>query len=340
MPLEKHDFNFNVLNKNRKLTANAQKYLIENIRAQVYDPACRERLTMRELLGYFGHGLRQLAGQMQLPETGLIKTPSGHIKVENEPSNVTVALECEKNGDFKHSQEILTTIPGTKVSAMMESKVGGFSWAFTPAAARIGITGVGRFHGMDYVKDPGFSDNRGYVFESAEDVNLEMVLESVSARLNVSEEEAGKIIQAWSDTAHLNAMELQHRIDEAAVFEAAQMETIEVHEATISTITEELEELKRKHEARKKLIFESAERSVIAIPAENIEAMIRMETKEDVEKALGFFESAATVNLANFPLLGNSFPDVDIPAHNRANHDKPAEYGDTGIVFDEPLTFK
>lgn len=338
--VERHELKFNVLEKCRKFTANAQRYLIDNVRDQVYESPCRERLNNRELYGFCGHGVRMLSGKLKVDETGLVKTPQGFIRVENEPSNVTVALECSKDGEFSHTQEILpATTPGKKVSSFIKSKIGGFSWAFERTPAQMGVTGVGRFYGMDYVFDPGFNTNRPFVLESASEDDLAMVYESVAADMGITENEAEILITDWSKTVMLKALELQTQMEEAAIFEAAQQDQITSQAEKIQELEESLQKLSLEKEARRQMILENAEALPIAIPAENIDAFIRMESKGDFDATMAFFQKASQVDLAKLPLQGNTFDKVMIPSNVHRTPDGDDEYGSRPIRFDDGFDF-
>lgn len=164
------DYEYNLLDEGRKYSGNHRKYLIENAREICYSPATRERIKLREALGYYGHGRRQIAGKMEIGETECVVMPDGSkVVVDNVPSNVTLAFDIDKDGRVTHKQEILDTSTGQIVSNLQKNKVGGFSWA---CPGRDGgtqsATIMTGFSGFDYVLRPGFAKNRGYVLESAE----------------------------------------------------------------------------------------------------------------------------------------------------------------------------
>lgn len=164
------EYEYNLLDEGRKYSGNHRKYLIENAREICYSPVTRERIKLREALGYYGHGRRQIAGKMDIGETECVVMPDGSkVIVDNVPSNVTIAFDIDKDGRVTHKQEILDTSTGMIVNNLQKNKIGGFSWA---CPGRDGgtqsATIMTGFSGFDYVLRPGFAKNRGYVLESAE----------------------------------------------------------------------------------------------------------------------------------------------------------------------------
>ena len=74
----------------------------------------------------------------------------------------------------------MNTETGQIVRNLHESKVGGFSWACPGIdGGTKNVTHLAGFAGFDYVLNPNFAHNRGYVLESVG--NEQMILESISA---------------------------------------------------------------------------------------------------------------------------------------------------------------
>ena len=126
MPNDKIECSFSLLDSGRKYSGQHRKYLIENAREICYLPAVRERIKMREALGYYGHGRRVLCGRMDIQEVDVVTLPDGsQAMVSNVPSNVTVQFDISKDGLVSHTQEILNTETGKIVAALHASRVGG-----------------------------------------------------------------------------------------------------------------------------------------------------------------------------------------------------------------------
>ena len=121
---------YSLFDEGRKYSGNHRKYLLENAKEICYSPATRERIRLREALGYYGHGRRMLSGRMDIGETELAVMPDGtKAIIDNVPSNTTVAFDVADDGTITHVQEILPTDTGAIVSKLNAGKIGGFSWA-------------------------------------------------------------------------------------------------------------------------------------------------------------------------------------------------------------------
>ena len=130
MPAQRLNCSFSLLDGGRQYTGNHRKYIIENAREICNSPATKEKIRLREALGFYGHGRRILAGKMNIGEVEAVTLPDGgKAIVSNIPSNVTVAFDVSPEGVVSHSQEVLDTETGKIVSTLHASRVGGFSWA-------------------------------------------------------------------------------------------------------------------------------------------------------------------------------------------------------------------
>lgn len=210
--LSTYEYEYNLLDEGRKYSGNHRKYLIENAREICYSPATRERIKLREALGYYGHGRRQIAGKMEIGETECVVMPDGSkVIVDNVPSNVTLAFDIDKDGRVTHKQEILDTSTGQIVNNLQKNKVGGFSWA---CPGRDGgtqsATIMTGFSGFDYVLRPGFAKNRGYVLEGvagspAYDAVFEAVQDADKTRAYI--QFATELYESITDNDLLNAVD-------------------------------------------------------------------------------------------------------------------------------------
>ena len=201
MPAQRLNCSFSLLDEGRQYTGNHRKYIIENAREICNSPATKEKIRLREALGFYGHGRRILAGKMNIGEVEAVTLPDGgKAIVSNIPSNVTVAFDVSPEGVVSHSQEVLDTETGKIVSTLHASRVGGFSSA----------TRLSGFSGFDYVLNPGFSSNRGYILEGAADTagQEQMILECLAATVK-DDRKAEEYLAGWKlDTqARLAALE-------------------------------------------------------------------------------------------------------------------------------------
>ena len=195
--IERIKCSFSLLDEGRKYTGNHRKYVIENAREICYAPETREKIKLREALGYYGHGGRQIAGRMDLSEVQAVTLPGGTEQViTNIPSNVTVQFDIDKDGTVTHSQDVLDSDTGRIVQGLNKSHVGGFSWACPGEdGGATGKTKLTGFSGFDYVLNPGFAYNRGYVLESAGEAD-QLIYEAVNAVVR-DEKKARAIADSW-----------------------------------------------------------------------------------------------------------------------------------------------
>ena len=147
-----------------------------------------------------------LAGKMNIGEVEAATLPDGgKAIVSNIPSNVIVAFDVSPEGVVSHSQEVLDTETGKLVSTLHASRVGGFSWACPGVDGGRGKpTRLSGFSGFDYVLNPGFSSNQGYILEGAADTarQEQMILECLAATVK-DDRKAEKYLAGW--TGHAGA---------------------------------------------------------------------------------------------------------------------------------------
>ena len=325
--------NFNLFDEGRKYTGHHRNYILESAVKVCYAPATREGIRLREKLGYLGHGRREIARKLQLNEVEQVKLADGStIIVENVPSNITTFFEVNKEGNVEHHQEILETAPGKVVAGLNTSKVGGFSWACGgDDGGSMGATRITNFHGFDYVMNPGFSANRGYILESADSTTREMILESI-CKTGVEDKVAELYLNSWAASAQLRAIDLEEQLEQAAIYEDAIREELEGKAAEIVTMQEALAAEAAAKEARKKLVLECAGKSVIVVPDKVVNALLSMSGEADFFEILGFFESASRVDLGTLPLPGNEKKDGPrLPSQFRPLE---AEYGKALAGYD------
>lgn len=299
---------FNLFQEGRTYTGHHRNYILENAIKVCYDPSTREKIRLREALGYLGHGRRELSGRLALPEVGAIKLPDGSAVItENVPANVTTQFEVHKDGTVEHTQEILETAPGKIVSGLNASRVGGFSWACGGFDGGVGgKTKLTDFHGFDYVMNPGFAANRGYILESASRADNDMILENIVKTTGLAEKEAEKWLKHWTATAIMENAVLQDRLEEQAILEDALREQVETQTQQLERVQRQLKLAESVEQHRRKMIMEAAQKSVVAVPGHVLESMLALANEDDFYKLTAFFESAGRVDLSTLPLPGQA----------------------------------
>lgn len=330
---EKIKCHFNLFEEGRVYTGHHRNYILESATKTCYDPATREGLQLREKLGYLGHGRREMAGKLVLPEVGTIKLPDGtSMVVENIPACCTTAFEIDKNGNVTHEQELADNDQGLKVSGLNKSRIGGFSWACGGVdGGKMGATRLAGFEGFDYVYQPGFAKNRGYVLESA--AGNDLILENVCKATGMKDAEAELFLRQWISTSIFENANLIERIESAAIYEDALREEVEKNRQTLEAVTSQLETEKTAQESRRKIILECASKSVIAIPDRVVNSLLSMASENDFYELVSFFESAKQINLNGLPI--GTQQKVIIPSKGLV---KTPEYGSAAAApdFEEP----
>lgn len=167
---------FNLRELGRKHTGKKRNFDIGGCVRYVNSPECQERMKNRELIGYYGHIARQAFDKLAPHEGGVVNgkwcTP--------EPAIVTTHLQASPDGTIEHKAQFLDTDAGKLAAKLYQSRVGGFSGVWKD---RFGTA----FMGFDYVLEPNYSTNRGYIMDSlnAESLALEMENETIRGALAV-----------------------------------------------------------------------------------------------------------------------------------------------------------
>ncbi len=309
---------FSLLDEGRKYTGNHRKYLIENARDICYSDATREKIKLREAFGYYGHGRRVISGKMSLGEVEAVTLPDGNSAIiSNIPSNLTVAFDVGEDGKVTHTQEILNTETGQIVRNLHESKVGGFSWACPGIdGGTKNVTPLAGFAGFDYVLNPNFAHNRGYVLESVG--NEQMILESISAVVK-DDARAEQYARYWQSDFQARLSQLE---DQIFILEAQSADMAAERTAMRNLITEANDAKNDAEKAQTALkanvmgIMEALRETLpIFIPEDAMQAMM----EGDFERGRAIFERASRIDLSQYPIVGPAskplpkFAEMDVP---------------------------
>jgi hypothetical protein len=303
---------FNMLTEGRQYSGNHRSYLVDNAMKVVDSEATKERIAIREAFGYYGHGFRKLAKKMNLEEIEPVRLPNGQTTVIHAvPSNLTTGLTVSKDGVVKHSQDILDTDSGQLVSRLNGSHVGGFSWACSGVdRQRRGISIMTGFSGMDYVLQPNFTANRGYILESVS--NEDFILESVSKVVG-DDKVAEQLVSLWQMDAVYEAEQLRSQIEDATAIEVELTNRLHEKDAALESKTTEFDDLSEQMKAavasqeaereyRNQLVEFISEKAPFFIPENIKHAML----ENDFTKATGLFESAQQFHFESLPLSASN----------------------------------
>lgn len=167
---------YNLLDRMRKHRGQERNFDTAAAERLLNGPAVQERIRLGDMTGYFGHWPRVQFG-LDPAEGGIV---SGK-QVSLEPCVRTTFLKAYPNGDVEHEQEFLDTTSGKIAERIYGSNAYGFSSAID--AKRLGSVQVPTgFFGFDFVKEPNYSANRGYMVVLDGVVDSEDLLDAVTER--------------------------------------------------------------------------------------------------------------------------------------------------------------
>ncbi len=147
---------YNLKDRGRQHTGQRRNFNIKAICDAINGPACQEAVSLRTMVGFYGHLPRVRYGMA--PVEGGIE---GGKYAPVEPAFVTTHLKADYDGNVEHRAEFLDTSAGKLAAKLWEGKVGGFSSAIDQTKPE--------FHGFDFVLAPNFSSNsfRGVALDDA-----------------------------------------------------------------------------------------------------------------------------------------------------------------------------
>ncbi|WP_204117377.1 hypothetical protein [Paraburkholderia sp. C35] len=152
---------YNVHDRGRNFTGKDREFNLPALSALVNGREVQEKVRNRDLTGFYGHWIRARFG-LTPPESVVF---DGRM-VNIEPAFVTTHLECDDKGNITHEAEFLDTDSGSIAERLFSSKQGGFSSAIH-TLPRLSPSVPDIFAGFDYVFEPNYTTNRGYMFDSA-----------------------------------------------------------------------------------------------------------------------------------------------------------------------------
>lgn len=158
MGLETETIRYNLNDRGRKYVGQPRYFNVQKFAALVNGARIQEMVQSRDLVGYLGHDVRRMFG-IKPPESVI----DGGQFVPIEPAFVTTYIHVDDDGTVEHRARFLDTPLGKKAQEWFVAKTGGFSSVVTPDERN-----PSDFHGFDYVLNPNFSSNRGYVLDSVD----------------------------------------------------------------------------------------------------------------------------------------------------------------------------
>ncbi|EKN4689530.1 head processing protein [Yersinia ruckeri] len=301
---------FSVIDCIRKHTPqNNRNYMLSSIKASLNSKETKEKMALGELFGYYGHERREehykRTGSLVLPQTSVLMVDGKPVVLDNVPSNRTVSASIDDSGIVTHSQEILDTDTGRIVQAMEKSKAGGWSWV-TGGADTTWKSVVRKYYGCDYVTTPNYiSLDREVMMSESVNERKDHIVKSFL--------ECG-----YSETAAVDLSEHfeKMREQEMMVESVNRLQTAEgellILSGRLLELTEKLEEQDSMLEAannskalRQNRLATAIDKLPLFLTEEQRNAMLRMETEDDLQVVEAIFESVGGVGISGLPLGSN-----------------------------------
>ncbi|MCG6387472.1 head processing protein [Vibrio fluvialis] len=299
--LEQVSDRFSLFNHGRKIGANKRKYIVNAVQQLLQSEQVQEDLRVGELFGYWGHAPRQRAGKLSIGETEVIVINGKPVVVENIPSNVTVAINCDDNGIVSHTEEFLETESGRIARSLWNSKRGGWSWA-TGGRDSASSAVATSFHGVDYVLKPNYLslDHPAMMLESAGQEG-DMLLESLQNVGGFDTNSAANIVDSVS----------KHREYDTEIITELEGERMYLEGVNMELNTE----LKGQKDFRNKLL-ESMDRLPFFMSDEQKQALSSLNTQHDLDVVVAMFESMGAKDLSSLPSPSalRATPTIQVPA--------------------------
>lgn len=298
---------------------NGRKYMFESVQRAINNPTAKERMSLGEMFGYYGHGRREQhynkTGSLRLPEFTVLLVEGVPVPVNNVPSNRT--LDIKLDGDIvTHVQEILDTDTGRIVDGMERGGVGGWSWATGGTENALGAH-VRVFEGFDFVTTPNFIslNRKAAMMESASDREAEIVKQmlergfSEAAAVDIAQHfENMRIEQAMLESAVVPALETDLFVMESHLIDS--LEKLDASKALLESV--------QKSEATRLAALSSfIDKLPVFVTTEQREALSRMNTPEDMAIVTALFESVMSQSL---PTAKREYTAAPTTTRNRVPH--------------------
>lgn len=198
---------FNVRQRGREHRGKDRNFDLRALCSLVNSPEVQERVKNRDMVGYYGHWQRMKFG-LTPPETAIVDGRNINI----EPAIVTTFLRADADGNIEHETEFLDNASGNIARRLHNSRTGGFSSAIH-AVPRGGVDVATIFAGFDYVLEPNFTTNRGYILDGIDGGMDGMIFDFVMQDINQSNAAMSAIFDSLQGD-HMIALQTVQRLQE------------------------------------------------------------------------------------------------------------------------------
>ena len=147
---------FNIFNDGRRHNPAPQSFQLSALQQTLRSSETKERIRLKEAIGYFGHRPRELSGKIDPGEMEVVQVDGKAVVLQIEPVVRTIDVDVDDDGKVTHTQEFLPTDMGRKCYERYKAGHGGFSWAMAGSNPGNGPAIARAFKGFDYVRQPNF----------------------------------------------------------------------------------------------------------------------------------------------------------------------------------------
>lgn len=266
---------FNIFDDGRQYNAAPQKFLLSALSDVLHSGLTKERIKLKEAIGYFGHSLRQLTGKIRPNEVEMIEKNGKVAAVNMVPAIRTKSCVVDNQGNVTHEQEFLDTEEGRAAYSVYKSGTGGFSWAMSGSNGHNTKEGsvTKSFSGFDFVMQPNFiPKHRQTMLLSSMGDNTDMLLSSMVDD-GIEKERAEQLLSHFQ-TSHIDD---------------------DINDLLLSSLVSE-------KQGREQLLSSVIDQSPFFINERQREALIRCGNNADVEVLNALFSSMQNTDLSHLPV--------------------------------------
>jgi len=274
---------FNIFDDGRQYNPAPQKFLLSALSDVLHSGLTKERIKLKEAIGYFGHSLRQLTGKIRPNEVEMIEQNGKVAAVNMVPAIRTKSCSVDNQGNVTHEQEFLDTDEGRAAYSVYKSGSGGFSWAMSGSNAHHTTQGsvTKSFSGFDFVMQPNFiPKQRHTMLLSSMADNTDMLLSSM-VNDGIEKDRAEQL--------------LSH-------FQTSQPE-YDINDLLLSSLVSEKQN-------REQLLSSVIDQSPFLINERQRAALIRCSNDSDVDVLNTLFSSMQNTDLSHLPVHADNSTQV------------------------------
>ncbi|UQZ88316.1 hypothetical protein C4J81_03480 [Deltaproteobacteria bacterium Smac51] len=235
---------------------------------------------------------------------------------------------------FKNPPDIMKAVSnaaGHGISSAGPMGGTGFSWAMGGNdVGSVGTTKVTSFAGFDYVVNPGFAANRGYILESA-GAGRNIILESLS-QAGFDGQLAEAYLNSWNACSNLRVTELESCLARQSAELSQMHERLRDANQKLKSLSGQLPvpaDVGNQTEQARTILENLSLRCAIMLPDYVKEALLAPPDEDNIQIILDFMQKCTQINLGRLPirLPGLSHDDQLDDQNRRRVQPVEIEYG-------------